>query len=64
MNGEVKLIGNKNIVLKKESIGEFTFFLEIPESEVQHHSTKIKIGVYRNGERIQTIKTKFLGPYQ
>ena len=64
MNGEIKLIGNKNIVLKKESIGEFTFFLEIPESEVQHHSTKIKIGVYRNGERIQTIKTKFLGPYQ
>jgi cytochrome c oxidase accessory protein FixG len=64
MNGDVKLIGNKNIVLKKESIGEFTFFLEIPESEVLHHSTKIKIGVYRNGERIQTIKTKFLGPYQ
>jgi cytochrome c oxidase accessory protein FixG len=64
IDGEVKLIGNKNIILKKESIGEFTFFLEIPESDVKHHSTKIKIGVYRNGERIQTIKTKFLGPYQ
>lgn len=64
MEGVVKLIGNKDIILKKESIGEFTFFLEVPESAIQHHSTKIKIGVYRNGERIQTIKTKFLGPYQ
>ncbi|MDI1233212.1 MAG: cytochrome c oxidase accessory protein CcoG [bacterium] len=64
LEGVVKLIGSKDIILKEESIGEFTFFLEIPESLIQHHSTKIKIGVYRGGEKLQTIQSKFLGPYQ
>lgn len=61
--GEVKLIGrNSGIQLKKEAVNEVTFFVEIPKSELKERSSSIKIGVYQGDERIQTIKTKFLGP--
>jgi hypothetical protein len=63
MDGEIKLIGTNQIMLKKESLNEYTFFLQIPQKEITHRSTKIKIGVYKGDDKIQTIKTKFLGPF-
>lgn len=63
LDGTVKLIGMNQIILKKESIGEFTFFLEIPSNQIHHRSSKIKIGIYQGDKKIQTIKTKFLGPF-
>lgn len=65
IQGEVKLIGrNEGIQLKKEAVNEVTFFVEIPKSELKERSSSIKIGVYQGDERIQTIKTKFLGPFK
>lgn len=63
LHGEIKLIGRQRIKLQKESVNEYTFFLEIPKVELPKRSTKIKIGVYKEDEKIQTIKTKFLGPF-
>ncbi|MFM9944510.1 MAG: cytochrome c oxidase accessory protein CcoG [Bacteroidia bacterium] len=63
MKGNIKLVGTKQITLKKEAINEYTFFLEIPKESIPKRNTKIKIGVYRGNEKIQTIKTKFLGPF-
>ena len=62
--GEIKVVGTTQIILKKESVNEFTFFLEIPKSAITERSSKIKIGVYKGDERIQTVKTKFLGPFK
>ena len=62
--GEIKLIGRQRIRLKKEAINEFTFFLEIPKKALPRRSTAIEIGVYKDNEKIQTIKTKFLGPFK
>jgi len=64
LDGTIKLIGNKQITLKKEAINEFTFFLEIPKSQIKKRSSNLKIGVYQGDERIQTVKTKFLGPFK
>ena len=61
--GEIKLIGKKEIILKNEAINEFVFFLEIPKKEIKERSSNIKIGVYKDGEKIQVIRTKFLGPF-
>ena len=63
MEGQVKLVGKQQMLLGKESISDFTFFLEIPDKLIQKHTTKIKIGVYQNDKKIQTIDTKFLGPF-
>lgn len=63
-DADVRLVGTKTaIVLKKESVNEVTFFVDIPKAQLKERSSSVKIGVYQNGSRIQTVKTKFLGPF-
>jgi hypothetical protein len=44
-------------------VTEITFFVEIDNSKIKHRSTSIKINVIKDGKKIETIKTKFLGPF-
>ncbi len=64
MPGEIRVVGASSIVLKKETLNEFTIFLEIPLTAITKQNSKIHIGVYRGEKKIQTIKTKFLGPFK
>lgn len=61
--GEVKLVGVKQIMLKQEAVNEITFFVEIDKTKISKRSTVIKVDVMQNGEKIQTVSTKFLGPF-
>lgn len=61
--GEVRLIGAQEMILKKESINDYTFFLDIPASEIHQRSSTIRIGVYQDNKKVQTVKSKFLGPF-
>ena len=63
LDAEIKLIGASQMILKGEAINKFTFFLEVPHNEIKKRSTTIKIGVYKGKEKIQTVSTKFLGPF-
>ncbi|MEP7195723.1 MAG: cytochrome c oxidase accessory protein CcoG [Saprospiraceae bacterium] len=64
MEGEIKLVGADQMNLKKESLNEYEFFLEIHGELLKARTTNLIIGVYKGTERIQTIKTKFLGPFK
>jgi cytochrome c oxidase accessory protein FixG len=61
--GSIRLIGAQQLVLKQESINHATFFADIPRSSLDGRTTNIRIGVYADGELLQTVKTKFLGPF-
>lgn len=61
--GQVIMVSTKQTVLKKEAINQATFFIHIPKSAIRQRNTKIKVGVYKNGEKIQTVKSSFLGPF-
>ncbi len=37
-------------------------FIRIPEQEVTNARTIVKVGVYKSGELIETVKVKFIGP--
>ncbi len=63
IKGQIKPVGVTQFKLKKEAINEFAFFLEIPKDKIPKRSTKIKIGIYKSGHKIQTVNTKFLGPF-
>lgn len=63
-DGEFRLIGNDAIIAKPSSVSDFHFFLDIPKEAIKERSTLITIGVYQDGERIERIKTKFLGPFK
>lgn len=64
VSGEIKLIGGQEFLLKKETINDYNFFVEIPKSEIKERSSNIIIGVYSEGRKIQSVKTKFLGPFK
>ena len=60
--GTIKLIGHEDFELNKQDLLSGTLFIEIPKSELKDAKENIKIGVYSNGELIETTKTNFLGP--
>ena len=64
LSGEIKLVGGQQFLLKKEAINDYNFFVEIPKSEIRERSNKITIGGYSEGQKIQSVKTKFLGPFK
>lgn len=61
IDGHLEMVGD-NLLLKKQGLGEGAFFVVLDPADLKKLSTDIKIGVYSNGELIETVKTRFLGP--
>jgi cytochrome c oxidase accessory protein FixG len=61
-NGEIKLIGSENIILEQSGILEGKFLVLLPKAEIMVMNTPLSIGVYRDNQKIDEIKTSFLGP--
>jgi cytochrome c oxidase accessory protein FixG len=66
VQGKINIIGHEDthLLLKNEAINKATFFVELPKGAIQSRSSQVKIGIYQDGELIQTVKTKFLGPFK
>jgi cytochrome c oxidase accessory protein FixG len=62
--GNFRFIGTDTLIAKKEMINDFTFFLDLPKEEISERSSNLKISVFADEEKVQTIKTKFLGPFK
>ncbi len=60
-SGEVVMVGS-DIRLEAQGIGEGAFFVAIDPNNLEKMSTKITIGVHGDGELVEKVKTKFLGP--
>ncbi|MBL0740500.1 cytochrome c oxidase accessory protein CcoG [Chryseolinea lacunae] len=52
----------KQIVVKAEGLVKNIVFIKIPEKDVISARTIIRLGIYQNGKRIETLKVKFIGP--
>jgi len=61
VKGEIKMVG-KDITIGKGAIGDGVFFVIVDKDQIKHRKTKIKIGVYSNGEKVEEAKTNFMGP--
>lgn len=61
--GSLQLIGRQSIILKKEAINEFSMLIAFPEATLKSRSSAIQIGIYSGNQKIQTITSKFLGPF-
>ena len=60
-HGEIKTV-KANLVLKKETELKERLIIRYPRSYIGNGSKKIKVLIYGNGKKIQTVKTKFFGP--
>ncbi len=58
------MIGTKgnNITVDKEDIYKGTFFIEMPKEKIKENQQTFYIDIMVNGERIDRIKSSFLGP--
>lgn len=62
--GEIQMVGKKIITVEKESMASGEFFIILNRKEIKNRKTKLSIGVYSNGKKIETVKTNFLGAVQ
>jgi len=62
IKGEIQLIGTDQLIAKNQNISEGEFFVIVDHDQIPERKTKIKIGVYSGDEKIETVKTNFMGP--
>ncbi len=60
-SGDLQMVGS-DITLPKQGIGQGAFFVVIDPNALEKMSSQIEIGVFGDGELIETVETKFLGP--
>lgn len=64
-NGEISLLGNKNITVAKDAISRGTVSVSFPENQINRTKQTIKIAVYDDkGELIDEYDTYFEGPFK
>ncbi len=63
-DGEVMLVSGDRLQVPREGLAESALFVRIPKEEIQGITIPIEIGVFNGEEKIETIKTNFLGPPQ
>ena len=60
--GEVKPVSGEYFTIPKQGFAEGTLFIRVPLSRLDGEKTKLKLGLFRNGEQIETTKVSFQGP--
>jgi hypothetical protein len=46
----------------REGMVKGIYFIKIPEENVLNARTIVTLGIYQNGEQIETVSAKFIGP--
>ncbi|HEY5692140.1 MAG TPA: cytochrome c oxidase accessory protein CcoG [Cyclobacteriaceae bacterium] len=55
-------IGDPQIVVPSEGILKGLFMIKLPEEEINSMKMNVVLGVYQNGNRIETANARFIGP--
>lgn len=62
--GRVKVVGNKELVLKKEAVTEYYFWVYTHKNQIRKRNTKIEVVLEdKNQKELDKSKTNFYGPY-
>lgn len=59
---EIVKVDGKPIVVPAEGMTKSVYFIRIPEQGVTNARTVVKLGVYHNDKKLETVKAKFIGP--
>lgn len=61
-DGSVQIIGGNVIPVHKEEEGSGNFFVILPKKAIHARKTVLHIALYEGGDKIDVIRTNFLGP--
>lgn len=59
--GELSVVGGK-LIVPKDDLTKTSVLIKIPANEMHGQTKKLVVGVYAGGQRIETVKTAFVGP--
>lgn len=62
-NSQIELIG-KSLYTRPESVTQGEFFVYLDRKDIKNRKSKIKIDLYSNNKKIETVETTFLGPVE
>ena len=60
--GTVRLMGASPFNVPKEKLAQTSVLIELDPAALTGASTKLKLGIYSNGKRLETVTTGFVGP--
>ena len=60
--GEIKLVGEQDLLLAEQAKKETTFFIMVPVGDLTKRSTTLYVQLFSNGKMIDELETRFLGP--
>ena len=60
--GALKVMGNEQFVVPKEDLAQTSLLIVFDRAALKGAKTKLRIGIYANGKRIDTLNTTFIGP--
>lgn len=59
---EIRKADANAIVVPAEGFTKGVYFIRIPEHAITNARTVVKLGIYSNGKKIESVKAKFIGP--
>jgi cytochrome c oxidase accessory protein FixG len=62
VTGEISLMGSQDFRVTKENLAEASLLIALEPAVLKGPSTKLAIGVYSKGKRLETVSTTFIGP--
>lgn len=60
--GQLDVMGAKDVVVPAQKLFETSLLIQLAPEVLTGNTTKLKVGVYSGGKRVQTVKTVFVGP--
>ena len=60
--GKISVLGAADLVVPKESLTHTSVLIELAPAALNGAHTKLKIGVYSKGKKLESLKTVFIGP--
>jgi cytochrome c oxidase accessory protein FixG len=55
-------VDGKDLIVPAEGLIKRVFFVKVPESDINNARLQVKIGVFENGNLVETVRAKFIGP--
>jgi cytochrome c oxidase accessory protein FixG len=60
--GVLRLMGAANLVVPRQDMAQASMLIELDPADTTGPKTKLKIGVYSSGRRLEVVNTVFAGP--
>jgi cytochrome c oxidase accessory protein FixG len=60
--GQLDIMGRKNLVVPAGKLTETSVLIQLDPAALTGPTTKLQVGVYSDGKRMQTVNTVFVGP--